>query len=126
VNYDGVTAPMAYYPGGYSTDVVSMDVYNDQLYLAGDERGVQHYTAMVATSKPFGLSEFGQAATGPDASQWDARTLAQRVRDSYPRTTFAIAWYSAVQGDTQYEWALPDVSHTQELLTDPLIYTQPH
>jgi mannan endo-1,4-beta-mannosidase len=126
VDYDGVTAPMAYYPGGYSTDVVSMDVYNDQLYLAGDDPGVQHYAAMIATGKPFGLSEFGQAGTGPAASQWDARTLAQRVRDSYPRTTFATAWYSATEGDTQYVWALPDVSHTRELLTDPWIYTQPH
>jgi mannan endo-1,4-beta-mannosidase len=123
---NSVASPLAYYPGGAWTDVVSMDVYNDQLNLAGDERGIQQYTTLISTGKPFGLSEFGQETTGQGASAWDARTLVNRVYDAYPRTTFAVAWYSATEDGVEYVWALPDLSHTRELLTDPLIYTQPH
>jgi hypothetical protein len=101
-----------------------MDVYNDQLNLAGDERGIQQYTTLISTGKPFGLSEFSQETTGQGASAWDARTLVNRVYDAYPRTSFAVAWYSATEDGVEYVWALPDLSHTRELLTDPLIYTQ--
>jgi mannan endo-1,4-beta-mannosidase len=127
VNYEGVAAPLTYYPGGAFVDVVSMDTYEDSLNLAGDDRGVQHYAALVGTGKPFGLSEFGQhmdGGTGPNGAAWDARTLTRRIRDSYPRTVFAVAWYSSNEGGTEYRFALPDVSYTRELLTDPLIQTQ--
>jgi hypothetical protein len=103
-----------------------MDTYNNNLNLAGDDRGVQHYAALIGTGKPFGLSEFGQnmdGGTGPNGAFWDARTLTARVRDSYPRTVFAVAWYSSEEGGTQYLFALPDVAHTAELLSDPLIKT---
>jgi hypothetical protein len=49
----GVAPPLTYYPGGAWTDVVSIDTYNDELYLAGHERGIQHYTALLSTGKPF-------------------------------------------------------------------------
>jgi len=126
VNYDGVAAPLTYYPGGSYVDVVSLDTYNNNLNLAGDDRGVQHYAALIGTGKPFGLSEFGQnmdGGTGPNGAAWDARTLTARIRDSYPRTVFAVAWYSSEEGGTQYLFALPDVAHTAELLGDPLIKT---
>lgn len=127
LNYDAVAPPLTYYPGADWADGVSIDVYDDELDLAGDDRGVQHYTALVGTGKPFGLAEFGQSfetAASIGAAAWDARTLAQRVRDSYPRTAFAIAWYSSMEGGNQYVFALPDVSFTRELLQDPLIDTQ--
>ena len=116
-----------YYPGGAWAEIVSVDTYNHDLNLAGDERGYQHYLALVSTGKPFGLSEFGQSfddSTGPNASAWDARTVVQRVRDSYPRTAFAVAWYSSVEDGSNYVFALPDVSFTGELLRDPLIQTK--
>jgi hypothetical protein len=123
-------SPLTYYPGGAWADVVSIDIYNDQLYFAGNERGMQHYTALISTGKPFGLSEFGQSVgdngTGPDGSGWDARTLANRVLDSYARATFAVAWYSSSYDGASWVWALPDVSYTRELLMNPLMYTQPH
>jgi hypothetical protein len=96
--------------------------------LGGAERGLRHYAALVTTGKPFGLTEFGQhygdTGTGPGAASWDARTLATRVRDSYPRTAFAAAWYSSVQNGASYVLALADVAHVQELFEDPLIDTQ--
>lgn len=128
VNYAEVAPPLTYYPGGLWTDAVSIDIYDEQLDLAGGARGLQHYAALIGTGKPFGLAEFGQSftnsGTGAGAADWDARTLATRIRDSYPRTAFAVAWYSSVEGGNSYIFALPDVAHTLELLTDPLIDTQ--
>ena len=130
VNYGGVVPPLTYYPGAAWADLVSIDVYDEELDLAGSARGLRHYAALVGTGKPFGISEFGQSfgdnGTGPNAASWDARTLTRRIRDSYPRTVFAIAWYSSVEGNppVPYVFALPDVSFTKELLNDPLIDTQ--
>ena len=59
--------------------------------------------------------------TGADGASWDARTLVTRVKDSYPRTAFAIAWYSSFEGGVPYVFALPDVAFHAELLGDPLI-----
>lgn len=129
VNYSEVAPPLTYYPGSAWADVVSMDVYQDQLNLAGSDRGLQHYAALIGTGKPFGLAEFGQSfdqnGTGPNGSAWDARTLTRRVRDSYPRAAFATAWYSSVEGGKPYIFALPDVSFGLQLLRDALIDTQP-
>ena len=122
--------PLTFYPGAGWADVVSIDIYDEQLDFGGNQRGVQHYTALIGTGKPFGLAEFGQSfgdnGTGPGGANWDARILAQRVRDSFPRTAFAIAWYSSVEGvpPQAYVFALPDVSFTPQLLNDPLIDTQ--
>jgi beta-mannanase len=128
VNFSGVAPPLTYYPGGEWADVVSIDVYNEKLNLAGSARGIQHYTALIGTGKPFGLAEFGQrfdeTGTGAKASAWDARTLVRRIRNSYPRTVFAVAWYSSDDTGVPYVFALPDVSFTQELLQDPLIDAQ--
>lgn len=131
LNYAEVVAPLTYYPGAAWADMVGIDLYDEELDMAGAKRGLQHYAALVGTGKPFGLSEFGQSSddatgTGPDAASWDARTLTKRIRDSYPRTVFATAWYSSIEGDppVSFVFALPDVSFTQQLLADPLIDTQ--
>lgn len=130
VNYDEVAPPLTYYPGGNLVDIVSIDVYDEELDLAGSSRGLQYYKDLVGTGKPFGLSEFGQSfgnkGTGPDAEKWDARTLAERLRDSYPKAVFAISWYSSREGapPQDFLFALPDVAHAEGLLDDPLIDTQ--
>ena len=128
VNFSGVAPPLTYYPGGKWADVVSIDVYDEKLDLAGSARGIQHYTALIGTGKPFGLAEFGQhfdeTGTGANGSAWDARTLVRRIRDNYPRTVFAVAWYSSEEAGVPYVFALPDVSFTQKLLQHPLIDTQ--
>lgn len=130
INYDGVAAPLTYYPGAGHADVVSIDIYDEQLDLAGSRRGKGLYTALISTGKPFGLSEVGQSfgdkGTGANASRWDARTLATRVRDSYARTAFAVFWYSSTEGDPprSFIFALPDVSFADRLIADPLIDTQ--
>jgi mannan endo-1,4-beta-mannosidase len=128
VNFNGVAPPLTYYPGARWADAVSIDLYDEQLDLAGGARGLQHYAALIGTGKPFGIAEFGQSfgdsGTGPGAAGWDARTLVRRIRDSYPRTVFAVAWYSSVEGGHAFVFALPDVSFGLQLLQDPLIDTQ--
>ena len=130
VNYSEVAPPLTYYPGDKLVDLVSIDVYDEELDLAGSSRGLEFYKDLVGTGKPFGLSEFGQSfgnkGTGPDSDKWDARTLTKRLRDSYKEAVFAIAWYSSREGDPPHDFvfALPDVAHTQELLDDSLIDTQ--
>jgi mannan endo-1,4-beta-mannosidase len=128
VNYNGVAAPMTYYPGGFWADVVSIDVYDEELDLAGSEPGVQHYAALIGTGKPFGLAEFGQSfgdgGTDFDGWNWDARTLANRIHASYPRTVFATAWYSSWEWGNPYIFGLPDVAYSWYLLNDPLFDKQ--
>jgi sugar lactone lactonase YvrE len=127
VNYGAVAPPMTYYPGGTKTDVVSIDVYDDLLDLAGSNRGYQHYAALIASGKPFGLAEVGQAFGGGGTSldgAWDARTVVRRVRDSFPRTVFAIHWYTSGEPPNDFVFALPDVSYGKTLLQDVLVDTQ--
>ena len=129
VSYNGIAPPLTYYPGNKWVDVVGMDTYDEALDFAGTQRGLQHYAALIGTGKPFGITEFGQSfdynvGTGADGANWDARTLATRIKDSYPRTTFAMAWNSSVQNGIPYLFALPDLAFAKELLTDPLMDVQ--
>ena len=130
VSYNGIAPPLTYYPGGKWVDIVGMDTYDEELDFNGTQRGLQHYAALIGTGKPFGMTEFGQsfdsnAGTGADGANWDARTLVTRIKDSYPRTAFAMAWNSSVQNGVPYLFALPDVAFAKELLTDPLMDVQP-
>ena len=130
MNYDGVAPPLTYYPGGKWADAVSIDVYDEELDMGGSARGLQHYAALVGTGKPFGLAEFGQSygnkGTGANAASWDSRTLVRRVIDSYPRTVFAVSWYSSVEGNPRvsYVLSIADTAFTNLLLAHPLIDTQ--
>ena len=130
VNYAEVAPPLTYYPGANGADAVSIDVYDEQLDLGGNARGLQHYAALIGTGKPFGLAEVGQSfgnnGTGANGAAWDARTLPARIRDSYPRTALAIVWYSSIEGTppVPYVFAIPDVSFGKAMLNDALIDTQ--
>lgn len=130
VNYAEVAPPLTYYPGANGADAVSIDVYDEQLDLGGNARGLQHYAALIGTGKPFGLAEVGQSfgsnGTGANGVAWDARTLPARIRDSYPRTALAIVWYSSIEGTppVPYVFAIPDVSFGKAMLNDALIDTQ--
>ncbi len=121
----GECAPtMDYYPGAALADVAGIDVYQEQLNLAGNARGRNQYQALVATGKPFGFPEFGQSVTAngtdPGGAGWDARILLTRIAADYPRTSYAIAWYSSF-GTPNYVFGLSDVAHAADVLTDPSI-----
>ena len=127
---------MTYYPGSAYVDVVGIDVYDNDLSLgrvADDSRGRTTYQDMVETGKPFGFAEFGQGpnaagdGTGSYGTSGDARTLVKRVRDSYPATAFATAWYSTYNssGKATYVYELTNLANVAQLLKDPLIKTLP-
>ena len=122
VSYNGIVPPMTYYPGAAWTDITGLDVYDNELDLAGDARGLQHYNALVNTGKPFTLGEFGQtvAGNGP-AANWDARLLANRINDSYPRTVLALSWVH----NPPETYALADLSNIAEMLNNPLFDNWP-
>ncbi|MCW2498223.1 glycosyl hydrolase [Jatrophihabitans sp.] len=125
----GAAVPaMDYYPGDSLVDVNGLDIYQESLYLNGGDKGLNEYAELVSTGKPFGMSEFGQSVgnsgTDPNGAAWDARTVATRVVDSYPKTVYAIAWYSTI-GSPNYTFGLSDVSHTADLLANPLIKSLP-
>lgn len=128
VNYEGVVPPLSYYPGSAHVDAVGIDLYDEELDMAGSQRGLQHYSALTGTGKPFGLSEIGQSfdgnGTGAGGEQWDANTLVTRINDSYPRMAFAVAWYSSVQDGKPFVFALPDVSNGKAMMQNALIHTQ--
>lgn len=128
VNYEGAVPPLSYYPGAAHVDAVGIDLYDEELDMAGGQRGLQHYSALTGTGKPFGLSEIGQSfdgnGTGAGGEQWDANTLVNRIQDSYPRTSFAVAWYSSVQNGKSYVFALPDVTNGKAMMQNALIHAQ--
>lgn len=120
VDYAEVVPPLTYYPGADMVDMVSIDTYDDALDLAGTKRGRAYYDQLVGTGKPFGLSEFGHGFDTPGRT-WDARTLTRRLRDSYPKAVFAVAWYSSEEA----LFGLGDLAFTKQMMADPLIDTQP-
>ncbi len=136
VGCDCAVPAMTYYPGSAYVDAVGIDVYDNDLVIGrtpDDDRGLTTYQDMVAAGKPFGFSEFGQGpnaagnGTGSLGRSWDARTLVERVRDSYPAVAFATAWYSTYnsRGRATYVYELSDLTDVARLLRDPLIKTLP-
>jgi mannan endo-1,4-beta-mannosidase len=114
----GAEPAMTYYPGSAYVDAVGIDVYDKDLAIGhtpGDNRGLTTYQDMVAT----GTGSFGR--------KWDARTLVERVRDSYPAMAFATTWYSSYksQGKATFVYALSDLADVPQLMKDPLIKTLP-
>ena len=125
VDRSEIAPSLTYFPGGDVVDAVSVDIYNEQLYLGGNEPGLEVYTSLVGTGEIFGISEFGQSftgtGTGAGGENWDSRVLLDRIDDLYPRAAFAVAWYSSTDNGNSFLFALPDVAGAAGLLTDPLI-----
>lgn len=55
---------------------MSIDIYGEQLDVAGGDRGLQYDAALVGTGKPFGIAKFGQDTfdnvSGANAERWGA------------------------------------------------------
>lgn len=88
VAYDNGTRPPAdFYPGDDVVDVVGLDWYSntpEKLEAGG-------YDALVATGKPFALTEFGPDL-GTASSQADLVTLLSGVRTHAPRAAWFLTW----------------------------------
>lgn len=118
---DPADDPTSRFPGNDLVDVVGLDIYDNN--LADTAGGGPGYAAMVALGKPFAITEYG-------ASNWpfehDAAVeltnaeVIQRIRDQYPATVIASAWYS--QGANN--WQISDKPDSAALLHDPWSITR--
>jgi mannan endo-1,4-beta-mannosidase len=113
--------PVRLYPGNAVVDVVGLDVYDDDLSDA--EPGRPGYQALVDLGKPVGITEYGASnwPTAHDGAQHlpNARVIAL-IKERYPRTVLATAWYSS-NGNN---WQISDKPDPAALLLDPWAITR--
>ena len=109
-----------FFPGAAWVDVVGIDVLQNSLFAAGDKIGEPFYAALLKTSKPFALSEFGQTIERGPGAAWDVNVLSQRITQSFPRTVLAMSRFNA----PPMTYDLAHVSGTGGLLTDRLFITK--
>ncbi|MGH3987914.1 MAG: hypothetical protein ACRDTZ_11430, partial [Pseudonocardiaceae bacterium] len=105
-------------------DLVGLDIYDDDL-LADTESG---YEALVALDKPFGITEYG--ATGwPEGEEHDGAVelpndeVIEIIKERYPQTMLATAWYSSVPPQRPNNWQISDKPRPEALLGDPWAIT---
>jgi mannan endo-1,4-beta-mannosidase len=129
---DALSDPIRLYPGDDVVDIVGLDIYDDELSDA--QPGKRGYAAMAALGKPFGITEYAAQNAydeGPvhhPAHNGDRFLPNQRVialiKERYPRTVLATAWYSSEDGGVNNEWQLSDKSHPEALLLDDWAITR--
>jgi len=100
------------YPGDEYVDIVGIDVYSDGVDIKGDG-----YNRLVATGKPFAMTEFGPSTR--DGS-YDNMTTINRIRSRYPATTYVLQWSSWPDNDM----AIVDNQNVKAFVDDPWIITR--
>jgi simple sugar transport system substrate-binding protein len=77
---------------------------------------------MTALGKPFGFGEMGHAVPPtPDSRNWDQTRIIRTIKDRYPAATF---WYSWSSWEPDGFYAMVDLPHAEELMTDSLVATR--
>lgn len=112
-NRDLYTPADFLYPGGGYVDIVGIDRYADSLEFQGEG-----YSKLLATGKPFALTETGPHPTR-DGS-WDNTNLINRIRDVYPKIAYFYYWESW----TDNKVAIVDNQNASALLNDPWVITR--
>jgi len=116
---EDLSDPTRLYPGDDVVDLVGLDIYDDD--LANTEPG---YAALVELGKPFGITEYG-ATNWPTAHDGAVELpngkVIQHIRQTYPRSVVATAWYSS-DGNN---WQISDKPDPGALLLDPWAITLP-
>ena len=121
--------PTRLYPGNDLVDLVGLDIYDDDLSDAAP--GEPGYAAMLALGKPFGITEYGAQGSEDDfhpghdgAVHLPNDKVIRLIKDRYPRTVLASAWYSALAGNGESDnWQISDKPNPQALLLDPWAIT---
>ncbi|MDQ1725436.1 MAG: mannan endo,4-beta-mannosidase [Frankiaceae bacterium] len=130
---DALSDPIRLYPGDDVVDIVGLDIYDDDLSDA--EPGKRGYAAMAALGKPFGIAEYAaQNAYDDDAGHHhpahdgDVFLPNDRVigliKERYPRTVLATAWYSSFDERVNNHWQISDKRNPQALLLDTWAITR--
>jgi mannan endo-1,4-beta-mannosidase len=112
--------PTRLYPGHPDVDIVGLDIYDDNLSDA--EPGEPGYAALVALGKPFGITEYGPAnwpMLHDGAVELPNNRVIQLIKQQYPETVLATAWYSS-NGNN---WQISDKPDPSALLHDPWAIT---
>jgi mannan endo-1,4-beta-mannosidase len=105
------------YPGDDVVDLVSVDVYADEIIIQGDG-----YNRLVALGKPFYFAETGPAyGQGQATGGWDTLSIIRAIRERYPE---AVAWLSWFSWDENHQVALIDNQNASALLSDPWVITR--
>jgi mannan endo-1,4-beta-mannosidase len=113
-----------YYPGDDYVDVVALDIYDDDLTDAAPFK--PGYTPLRYLGKPFAITEYGadNAWDGHPAHDGAVHLPNDKVlrviKERYPLTVLATAWYSA-DGDN---WQISDKPNPAALLLDPWAITR--
>jgi mannan endo-1,4-beta-mannosidase len=112
---------MEYYPGPEFVDMICPSRYDDNMFMLGERTGESpnnDYKDILTAEKPIGFGECGPA-TKLDGS-WDARTIINRIRSTYPRMTYFHVWH----GWQNKIMELARDQHTEELMNDPWVITR--
>jgi mannan endo-1,4-beta-mannosidase len=112
---------MDYYPGSEYVDMICPSRYDDRMLMLGERQGESpnnDYKDILTAKKPIGFGECGPA-TKLDGS-WDARTIINRIRSTYPQMTYFNCWH----GWQHKIMELVRDKHTEELMNDPWVITR--
>jgi hypothetical protein len=117
---DAASDPTRFFPGVDVVDIVGLDIYDDDLSDAPPDAA--GYDAMVGLARPFAITEYG-AANFPiahdGAQNLPNSKVLQLIKDHYPATVLASAWYSS-DGNN---WQISDKPDPGTLLSDPWAIT---
>ncbi|MET0136615.1 MAG: glycosyl hydrolase [Kibdelosporangium sp.] len=112
---------LSYYPGAEYVDMVCPTRYDDEMLMLGEragQSGNNDYKDIMSTGKPVGFGECGPSSR-LDGS-WDARTIIERIKASYPAMTYFHCWH----GWRDKIMELVNDRHTEELMHDPWVITR--
>ncbi|MBO4734200.1 MAG: hypothetical protein J5662_06975 [Clostridia bacterium] len=115
-NYDTdyYWTPMQYYPGDNYVDIIAPTVYSQT--NDGNLPLIDDYAAMIATGKPFAMSEIGIIKNYDQTAIADCLTLLESIKTVYPEATFINLWYGT-------NFSIGHHSHYQEFIDDDYIIT---
>lgn len=109
---DAAHGVLRVYPGDDYVDIVGIDLYNDAIDIRNNG-----YGKLVATGKPFALTEFGPATR--DGS-FNNRSTITAIKQKYPQTAYVLYWHSWDWNGLQHV-SIRDNSNATGLLEDPWI-----
>ena len=109
-------APLAYYPGAQYVDLVGCDAYS-----YGESGGkAPGYDLLVATGKPFALTEFGLQSsvyTTQENPPHDLHAAIGKIRSNMPAAVYFMAWSNA-KGEGNNYWAIDAQWNAASALND--------
>ena len=113
-NADYYWTPMQYYPGDNYVDIIAPTVYSQT--NDGNLPLIDDYAAMIATGKPFAMSEIGIVKTPDVTDITDCLNMLNSIKTVYPEAAFINLWYGTNLSIGRHD-------HAQEFIDDEYIIT---